>query len=55
MQTKRKLPDGKLIVSYATEGCSFQKIINEVKAGVNVLVWFSSSLLKDPETEKVIR
>ena len=50
---KRDLPDGPLIVSYATVGCDYTKIVKEVAAGVNVLVWFTSSLLKDKNTEKV--
>ena len=50
---KRKLPDGPLIVSYVTRECSAEKIIREVAAGVNVLVWFQSDLLKDEVTRLV--
>ena len=52
-QIKRKLPKGHLIVAYATVGCSFNKIVNEVVAGVNVLVWFSSNLSKNITTGQV--
>ena len=52
-QIKRKLPKGHLIVAYATVGCSFHKIVNEVVAGVNVLVWFSSNLSKNISTGEV--
>ena len=46
-KAKRTLPSGSLIVSYVTRGCDLPKIIREVVAGVNVLVWFSSSLAKN--------
>lgn len=50
---KRKLPKGPLIVSYVTIGCSFKKIVREVTAGVNVLVWFQSNLSKEESTALV--
>ncbi|CAE8581991.1 unnamed protein product, partial [Polarella glacialis] len=44
----RPLPDGKLIVGYATS-CDADKLLHEVEAGVNVLIWFSIQFVSSPD------
>jgi len=40
----RPLPSGKLIVGYATGPCNTTQLVREVRAGCNVLIWFSIAL-----------
>ena len=52
--TKRSLPAGSLIVGYAT-ACddangATAKVLAEAEAGVNVIIWFASNLVKDATT-----
>lgn len=48
-EMNKKLPE-KLIVGYANWGQCDQTIVKAVAEGVNVLIWFSINLVKDPIT-----
>ena len=44
--TPRSLPPGPLIVGYGTAACDQEKMISEAMAGVNVIIWFATNLVK---------
>ena len=43
-QPPRKLPAGNLIVAYAPGTCNVTRVVNAVRRGVNVVIWFSINL-----------
>jgi len=46
---QRQLPDGPLIVAYATTCADGATVLEEARAGVNVIVWFAATLTKSVE------
>ena len=51
--SQRRLPKGSLMIGYAPT-CEPDKVINAVKSGVNVLVWFSLDLVNDGGVPAVV-
>lgn len=52
--TKRYLPDGPLNMGYVGGPCNQTQIIQSVQTGLNVLFWFSISLLTDSNGKPVV-